>query len=751
MRFGFCFFKPILLTQNPNLFGTKNKVQKHTELTYMFLFRNSCRFYRHYSFPIHSLLFAFYCFSPFVQADESEIKLEDVHIFASKDNESLSDIAQPVLIINRDELQKNAGQNLGTLLENVPGMGNASFGPGVGRPVIRGMQGSRVKILQNGHDSADLSAMSSDHAPMADVHTSSSVEVIQGPSTLRYGGGAIGGIVNVLDDKIHQQPLSGVKGYVQGSATSPTAGHDVAAGINMGNNAVVLHLDGFNSLTNNYQQGKQGRPKNQNDNADSLPETEIKNSDTQGKGGSVGLTWTPKQDRYLGASISTLKYEYGVPNDKNAPARVRLERVRYDVKSKWDKPLSGIASWQNQLSFTDYKHDEYTAPIVEGLFDKKAWELTSSVTHEPVLGWRGSVGGYFGSKELKLCHDHSGCKGLPYHQDVWNGKPGELLYYREGFTFAHDTPMPNTNTHDVGLFVIEKKKWQQTTLELGARMDKRTISMDENAVEVDYRREQSYYSKKSFTSFTLSTAGTWHINHENRLALSLARAQRAPEAEELYWNGDHHATFSYQLDNPSLKKETAYTADINWQYTQENRFIRIALYHYVFDGYIYNDRKKVRDPYHLNAVYKHEQRDASFSGGELTFEQQLTDQFAAVFQADTVTAQLTRGKNKNLPRIPPASMLFKVKWNRGDWSASLEDHYRFKQTKVADNESVSNAFNTINAYVGYTRTMVDSEFSVGLQLNNLLDSYGKNHVSYLKDFAPEDGRNVKLSARFEFL
>lgn len=672
------------------------------------------------------------------------VEFADTTIVSSENNESIADIAQPVIILDQDDLHHNSGQTLGTLLEKTPGVSNASFGPGVGRPVIRGMHGSRIKIMQNGHDSADLSAMSCDHAPMADVATTKGVEVIQGPNTLRYGGGAIGGIVNVLDDKIHDTPLSGVDGYAESRLSSNGEGYGIAAGVNVGNEVFVMHVDGFHNNFNDYNQGKGQK-------TDALSNVSIQNSDTTGKGGSLGLTWTPEDNSYLGASISTLGYEYGVPNEKNEHARVRLKQIRYDIKSNWDTPFLGISSWKNQLSFTDYIHDEYTAPVIEGLFDKETWELSSTLTHEPISGWRGHIGVAWGLKDLKLCHNHSGCYGLPYHdQNNWDGSAGELLYNKKGFTFAHDTPMPNTQTQDFGLFLIEKKKWQQTTLELGARIDQRTISTDANAVNIDYRRKNSYYDDQSFTPVTLSAAGTWRLNDRHRIALSLARAERAPEAEEIYWNGDHHATFSYQLDNPDLKKETAYTADINWQYMQQRRFVRIALYHYLFSGYIYNDLKSMKDPYHANSVYKHEQRDAHFTGAEFTFQQQLNENFDLAFQADIVRAQLNNGKNKNLPRTPPASLLFRLNWNKGNWSASVEDHHRFRQDKVAANESISKAFNTVNARLSYYSTFYNSDALISLQLNNVLDSHGKNHVSYLKDFAPESGRNIKLNARLEF-
>lgn len=680
----------------------------------------------------------------------SALELDRVVISAG-DGSALADVAQPVLILDEEALSKNSGASLGTLLEDQPGISNASFGPGVGRPVLRGMSGSRVKMMVNGHDSADLSAMSSDHAPMAEVSNARQVEVIQGPATLIYGNGAIGGVVNVIDNKIATEPVDQLSGSLGAKVTSTDQGRQYNAEINGGNGQFAFHLDGFNKQSSDYQSGS-------DDNESSF---RVKNSDTRTEGGSLGFSWTPEDKGYLGLSISQLEYDYGVPNEENTPTRVKPKQVRYDIKSAWLNPLSGINSWTNQISFNDYQHDELTLPVVEGLFDQETLEINSRLLHQEFLGWQGQLGFHYRQQLMQLCHDHSGCSKIPDYSDQnWDGSKGNFFTEIDGLEFVHDTPMPETETQDLGYFLVEKKAWQSESLgrgniELGARIDFRTISADPKTISPSGRQAEAYYSDKSFAPITLSFASTWQITEQQRWAISIARAQRAPDAQELYWNGDHHATFSYQLDNPNLIEETAYTLDVNWLLTLENLTARTALFYYQFNDYIYNDLKAVKDPYHQHAVYGYEQADAVFHGGEFSLDYVIDDSWDVLLQTDVLSAQLTQGENKNLPRTPPATAMMQFNWHKNNWSAEIENRWTFAQNDTAAQEASTKSYQHLNLHLNYntflnTGLNTVSEWKVGLQANNLLNAAGANHVSYLKEYAPLPGRNISLMSSISF-
>lgn len=669
----------------------------------------------------------------------------DKVVIKSTAQSSMKDIAQSVLVVDEDALRKSQANSLGELLEQQPGISNASFGPGVGRPVLRGLSGSRVKTLVNGQDSSDLSAMSSDHAPMAEITNAQQVEVIQGPATVLYGSGAIGGIVNVIDRSILQSPQFDTEGSVKAGISSNDKAQNFATEINTGNGQWGLHLDAFTKETQDYHSGRQ----------------RVKNSDTQTQGGSIGISRTSQEHGFMGASISALEQDYGVPNLNNTETRVRPEQIRFHFASNWLNPLPGITQWETDLSYVDYEHDELTKPVIEGLFEKKSSEITSKIQHAEIAGWQGTLGIQFTQQEIKLCHNHDGCSKIPdYSNQPWSGNQGNFFNLQGGYQFVHDTPMPITDSSNIGYFLVEHKPWSiegvgNGILELGARIDSKTIEADPVSVSPSARQAEAYYDDKHFLPTTFSAASTWNINDVQRLSLSLARAQRAPDAEEMYWNGDHHATFSYQLDNVNLHEETAYTADLIWNISGENYQVRNALYYYRFDDYIYNDLKDVTDPYHGHPVYRYEQRDAQFTGFEFSWQQELSHSLSTKLSLDTVRAHLLEGsdlegKDKDIPRLPPATASLQLNWQNNNWSANAEHHWVAAQNNVAEGESSSSGYEILDLAMDYSMYFSEKELITSLKINNVFDTPSTNHVSYLKEFAPNPGRNIQLQTQLYF-
>lgn len=670
-----------------------------------------------------------------VQAHSTELSTV---VVSSSGQSSIYDVAQPVTVLGKEDLDGQAGNTLGALLENTPGITNASFGAGVGRPVIRGMSGSRVKILQNGSDSADVSALSSDHAPMAETSSAEQIEILYGPATLMYGGGAIGGVVNLIDRRIHELPSAGVHGEISMKGSSVDKGYNTDAMLDAGSGHWVLHVDGFKRDAQNYRSGN----------------GKVHNSDSEGQGGAVALSWANGHSGFVGASISTLDYDYAVPNNDGDAFRVKPKQVRYDVKGAWrpdfDSAWSWIDEWRTELSFNDYQHAE-TEPedgevLDVGLFEQKSWELQSRIRHQSFRQWQGTFGIQLKQQELALCHDHHGCNGIANISGAWDGSQGTAFKPESGFRFAHDTPMPIAGTQKVGVFFIERLDLLHGTLELGLRLDQVRISSNPSPIKHSYRQQQDYYDDKNFTPVTFSIAGTLVADEHQRIGLSMARVQRAPEATELFWNGDHHATFSYQLDNSDLEIETANTIDLNWQYLGDNKQIKVALFHYYFEDYIFNDLKPF--PYHGEAVYRYEQSDARFFGAELSWQHNFNDNWHWDMAADAVSAKRTNGEA--LPRTPPVSLLTALNWKMNGWEARLESKAILKQNQTAANENSTAGFVLFNAYAGYRHLTRHGELQWRASVHNITDKCALNHVSYLKEDAPMPGRNVMLGVSYKF-
>ncbi len=667
-------------------------------------------------------------------AEVSDVDTDVEEVIAIGQQSAVFDVAQPVTRLDGDAIREDAKSTLGDLLERLPGVSNASFGPGVGRPVIRGMASSRVKVLTNGTDAADVSAMSSDHAPMAELSAAQTVEVVQGPATLRYGGGAIGGVVNLSDTRIHRDALKGVEATVNSTLSSVDNGRSLAVTADAGNGRWVLHADGFVRRSDDYQSGSEGRDDGQRGG-------EILNSDTRSKGGALGLSYNTDLG-FIGASIAALEYDYGVPNEDDEPARVKPEQTRYELRGALYQPFDIVDEWRLNASFNDYLHEETDEPLVVGLFDQETVQLNTDA--DLVLGddWTATTGISWSRRELKLCHDHGGCSAIPdYSNRNWDGELGVNLTLDNGYLFAHDTPMPGTITSDLGLFWIAQRDWEYGMVEVGARVDDRTITLDEDRIRPSHRQAASYYRDRRFQPVSVSAAGTWILDDQQRLGLSLARAQRAPDAEEMLWNGDHHATFSFQLDNGDLDLETAWTLDINWLYQGDVDSVRLAAFLYQFDDYIYNDRKAFEDPFHGNAVYRHEQADARFYGGEASWDHTLTDSLALELAADWVRATLTSGSGDNLPRTPAPSLLTALNWQSDKWKLRGEAKTHARQNQTAANETASDAYTQVNISASYRTVVSGSDISLSIKGNNLLDAYAQPHTSYLKEYAPIAGRN----------
>ena len=688
--------------------------------------------------------------------------LDAVSVTAS--GESLDDVVQAAKVLNQSDIQQASASSLGELLENMPGVSNASFGPGVGRPVIRGLSGNRVKVAVNGSDAADVSAMSSDHAPMAEVANAQQVEVIYGPGTLLYGSGAIGGVVNVADGRFHESPLldqngNGLTSIKLGTSfSSVDQGTQVSGQIDQGlGEHWVLHLDGFSRESQDY------------DAPDNALNGKVANTHTQAKGFNLGLTHLNSLGR-TGLALSFLDYEYGVPNEDNEEASVAPTQFRFDLLHEIAVYSGILESIKTQLSVNDYEHNEIDEGNVVGFFNKQNVELKSIFSLSRLSeSWNydSQVGVHVNVQDLALCHDHDGCEnGVPnYSSLAWDGNKGpafnpQLDANGDTVEFIHDTPMPETQTIDAAVFALVSSDWGEGKntgkQEYALRLDQRTISSDPVSIRPNSRQAASYYDDQTFLAATVSAGWTWLplssvLDGEQKWGLSLARTERAPLADEMFWNGDHHATFSYQLDNPNLEKETAYTLDVTWQYLTTRSQWDVAVYYYDFDGYIFNELQSITDPIHGNAVYQYVQKDAYLTGFEAAFQYDVTDAWAFSVVMDKAVGRLkSHDAGQHLPRIPPHTVLLGTAWQQGHWLLNGNVKYHAEQSDTAANESRTAAYHTLNAMAAYEFEWNRLHMDVSLKANNLTNELGRNHVSYLKAFSPLPGRNISLDLTFTY-
>lgn len=679
-------------------------------------------------------------------AHEPEYQLERLVVTASE--QTLDEVVQPIKVLDKEALRQSSGSTLGEILETLPGISNASFGSGVGRPVVRGLSGNRVKVAVNGSDAADVSAMSNDHAPMAEAANAQQVEVIYGPGTLLFGSGAIGGVVNLVDNRIHDVPLLDENGQpiwqgsVRQTVSSVDSGFETSVSLDagMGRNW-VFHLDGFKRESQDYDS----------------PQGKVENTETSSQGFSTGLSHV-RADGHSAIAVSVLDYEYNVPNPSNADAGVTPFQFRIDGEYEQDFNSDLLEAMKLQVSVIDYQHDELNDNAVNGIFEKQNVEFKSvfTLSHDWIA--QSKLGLHMNFQELAICHDDGGgCEGIPNYSNLsWDGSQGGNLYddytgaNGETLYLSHDTPMPLTETLDLAGFWVFSGDWTHGQYggkqEYAVRLDQRTIQLDPVSIRPASRQEAPYYDDYDFLALTASSGWTW-LTDNQKYGLSLARTERAPQADEMFWNGDHHATFSFQLDNPDLVKEVAYTMDLTWQLFNDDYQVDAAVYYYDFDGFIYNKNLGLTNPFHPESgdpVYQYVQQDAYLTGFELSGQYDVAEHVTVSSSLDHATGRLKSGDNRNLPRIPPMSALFAVAWHEGPWLVKGDVRLYTEQDNVGDNEAATDGYETFNAFVAYEWKHNDLKIDAHLKLNNITDELGRNHVSYLKELSPVQGRNITL-------
>lgn len=644
--------------------------------------------------------------------------------------------AEPIYVISGDNLARLNQHSLGELLSQTPGIKNSSYGAGVGRPVIRGMSNQRVKIMQNGLDNSDVSAMSSDHSPMSAIHSAESVEIIQGPKALLYSGSALAGVVNVRDQRIKKQAETGFNADLTlAEYGSNHHSFKQAATVQTGNERWHISLDGFQQNNHDYR-AHTAISKSQR----------IHHSDTESLGGGIGLSFFPTADSYIGFSLAQLRHDYAVPNADNENLRINPKQNHYELHAGQRHISDKLRAWDISLSLLDYQHQEKEDGIPEALFKKRSWQFKTTMDYAFNEAWQGTAGVQASYQRLLLCHDHDGCYRIPSYGKSNN--VSDHLHAAHGYDFSHETPMPTTRNRQAGLFIVQEYQWHGGLIELGARIDHHQIQLKPSNIAPEGRQQASYYRNKSFTPFNLSAASTWHIGALQQIGLSLASKQRAPEAEEMFWNGAHHATFIYQLDNPKLKKERALASNLSWVWDSEI-YSRIDVFYYDIQDFIFNQQQPFIDPFHGDEVYRYQQKAARIYGAEAQIIlplTALTDGLALDIRADAVRAELKHGSHRAIPRTPPASLALALRWQNENWFSQIDISGYARQNKTAAEESATAGYYQLNAQL--ERRF--KHLNLSLKANNLSNQRGMNHISYLKRQAPIMGRNFIAAIKVHF-
>jgi iron complex outermembrane receptor protein len=656
--------------------------------------------------------------------------LDEIVVTASPLRQRADDIARPVEILAGAELDDRRAATLGETVARLPGVQTSFFGPGVGRPIIRGLEGPRVQVLNEGLGSLDVSTVSVDHAVSIDPFLADQIEVLKGPATLLFGPGAIGGAVNVVDGRIHEQPVEGVSGRAEVRANTVADERAGMARLDGGTGSWAFHVDAFHRDTDDYEIPGDAERHDDHDQGHGTGDDHdqgdgvLANSATRTKGGAFGVSWTGERG-FAGVAVSRYESLYGIPgghghedehehdtgigggeDEEEEAVTLDLRQTRVDFKSGLEQPFAGHDALRVRLAHNDYGHTEFEGEEVGTVFDNQAWEGRVELVHAQLAGWTGAYGLQFGRRDFEAI--------------------GEEAF------------VPPSESSDLGLFLIEKRSWNAFNVELGGRYDRVRI---DPAGDLPSNRT---------STFSASAAGEWRFADDWHLRLGLDRAQRAPVAEELYSDGAHVATQSVEIGDPNLDRETANQVELGLHYHGPALELRLSVFDNRFDDFIYladTGEQEEGLPVRLWT-----QGDASFRGAEaeakFTVADTATGRYQLRLMADSVRGELDDGGD--LPRIAPGRYGGGLDWSLGSWRAGVSALRYRSQDRVADFESASDGYTLVDADLAYGFSAGRAELELFAQGRNLGDQEARLHTSFLKDRAPLPGRSFGLGLRAFF-
>lgn len=626
------------------------------------------------------------------------------------------ELAKPVTVLSDEELRLKTGHSIGETLKNELGITSQSFGPGVGTPVIRGQSGPRVRVLNNGVGSNDVSAISPDHAVSTEPLLAERVEVLRGPATLLYGSGTIGGVVNVVDnripDKMPGKPVGGALEQRFDTAAEETSTVMKAEG---GKGNLAYHLDGFYRDRNNQQIGGPAIDVAAAQAADPALEVIqnsqgfIANSSAHALSGSAGVSLIGDPG-FAGISINHLQNIYGIPPDGSGEmSRIDLRQDKYDFKSELKDPFRFAESLRFKLGYTDYRHTEIADGEPGAFFTNKTYEGRLELTHKPMGPLRGMAG--------------------------FQAIAGDFAAVDKS---NNETIIPRTLSNSYSVFALESFDVGPVASQLGLRIENTAL-------------DPQGHSGFDYTPVSASASGVWKANDDNSFNLAVTRSQRAPQVQELLANGFHDATRSFEIGNANLREETSYNLDVGYKFNSDWVKAQLDLFHNWAADYIYQQRNG--DFIDGMPVLETRQADATFMGYESKLVFPLLEN--RIGQVDlTLFSDFTRGRFVNggdVPRLPPLRFGFQLDHAKGNWNSNLRLTRGQSQQRAGDNDTPTAGYLRLDLSTQYRIVNLhDADVTVFAKANNLLNENIRNSTSYLRNFAPEPGRGAEIGFRVSY-
>jgi len=690
--------------------------------------------------------------------------IEVIDIEATPIHMSAMESASPVSVLSGEQLRRDQAATLGDTLEKLPGVNTNFHGKVASTPIIRGLSGPRVLITQNGLDVSDVSRVGPDHSVASEASTAQKIEVLRGPATLFYGSGAIGGVVNIVDNRVPTDSTTRGEWNVEHNSVD----NQKVASFNAttGTDSFAFYADAFWREANDYEVPVAADIDSDGESHNS--DYTVENSNEESDGFTVGASYL-MDNGFIGLAVEQFNRQYGIPGHSHGEESVFADLEQTKVQLLGEFNLNN--KWLNKVNLraghTDYEHAEIEGGAVGTTFKNETNELRIDLLHNQFSEWNGGFSFHYKNSDVEA--------------------QGE-----EAFT-------PPSETESFAVALMEERHFGDFLVQLGGRIERVELNAsnvllpsidahahNESDEHDDHNHEEEtnftrvFDAEHEFTPVSLSAGVVWDFTPNYNLGLSVSRSERAPSASELLSFGPHIGTATYEvgalfdldedghlgLSEQTIDLETANNIDLTFRKTQGDiGFIFNAFYNQVDNYYyqintgLYADSGHNHDEDEHNhddedehseelPVYLFKTDDVILHGFEAQIAWQLTDEFKLDLFSDYVRARLKDGGD--LPRTPPLRFGTEFSYQTEKLSAHIHVTRYQDQDRTAPEETATDGYTLIDASVSYDLSILNQDLSLYLKGTNLTDTEARVHSSFLKEIAPRPGRSFAFGIRGYF-
>jgi iron complex outermembrane recepter protein len=635
-----------------------------------------------------------------------------------------NEVATPSSVLSGNGLVLRRGGSLGDTLDGLPGVSASYFGPNANRPVIRGQDGDRIRVLSNSGASLDASSLSFDHAVPIDPLVVERVEVLRGPAALLYGGSAVGGVVNTIDNRIPTARIDGLTGAVEARLGGAARERAASALVETGSDRLALHADAFVRNTSDLRVPAFER---QLADGSTVRRTRVVNSASRAHGGALGasIVW----DRgYLGASADAYRNEYGIVAEEDIQIQMRRDRVA--LAGELRTPDAFISTWRGQATSTDYQHQE-----IEG---------------------DGSVGTTFKTRgtdgRFEAVH-----RAFNLGNGQLEGTIGAQFESSRFSAVGEEAFVPSTRTHQQAAFIVERWNWGSGHhVSAGLRAERVRVSSEGDAPGADDQFGPA--QERRFSPRSASIGTVFALLPQWQLSASWAHTERAPTSYELYANGVHAATSAFERGDPQQQLERGRNFDVALGWKNGHSHFKIGVFESRFANYIAlsatGEPDFVDDAGDTFPVFAFRGVRARLHGVE------IEGSWRAWASAQTVDVDgkldIVRGtdldRGEALPRLPPLRATLGLNLAQGPWTARAEVQHARAQDRVPATDTATAGWTLVNLSVSHTVKLGERPGLLFLKLQNLGNTlaYSASTVGTVRALSPLPGRGLTAGVRLAF-